>query len=160
MRIADPILGELDFEARSTRRILERVPADKLSWSPHEKSMTLGALAWHLATIPKRVQQLLAAGTFDLSSARPPAASDDFIGEFDRNVAAVREAINALDNDAIRAPFTITKNGEPVTTIPAVSFIRSVLLNHSYHHRGQLTVYLRLLDVPVPAMYGTSADES
>jgi uncharacterized damage-inducible protein DinB len=160
MRIADPILGELDFEARSTRRILERVPAGQLSWTPHRKSMTLGALAWHLATIPSRVKEFLAAGTFDLSSARPTAASDNFLEEFDRNVAAVREAIGALDDAAIRAPFTITKKGEPVATIPVVSFIRSVLLNHSYHHRGQLSVYLRLLDVPVPAIYGTSADES
>ena len=159
MRIADPILGELDFESHSTRRILERVPNDKLAWAPHEKSMTLGALAWHLATIPRRVTELLAAGTFDLSSARPPAASGDFLGEFDRNLAQVRETINALDDSAIRAPFTITRHGEAVVTIPAVSFIRSVLLNHSYHHRGQLSVYLRLLDVPVPALYGTSADE-
>jgi uncharacterized damage-inducible protein DinB len=159
MRIADPILGELDFEGRSTRRILERVPADKLSWTPHQKSMTLGALAWHLATIPSRVKQLIAADTFDLSTARPPAANDHFIEEFDRNVAAVRDAIRALDDQAIRAPFTITKDGKTVTTIPKVSMIRSMLLNHTYHHRGQLTVYLRLLDVPVPAMYGTSADE-
>jgi len=159
MRIADPILGELDFESRSTKRILERVPKDKLDWTPHEKSMTLGALAWHLATIPRRVVELLAAGTLDLATARPPAAHDDFLGEFDRNVARVRETIGALDDGAIRAPFTITREGKEPLTIPTVSFIRSVLLNHSYHHRGQLSVYLRLLDVPVPALYGTSADE-
>src|SRR6185369_15299232 len=100
-----------------------------------------------------------AADRFDLSTARPPAANERFIEEFDRNVAAVRDAIGALDDQAIRAPFTITKDGETVTTIPKVSMIRSILLNHTYHHRGQLTVYLRLLDVPVPAIYGTSADE-
>jgi uncharacterized damage-inducible protein DinB len=160
MRIADPILGELDHEARSTRRMLERVPADKLAWTPHEKSMPLGKLAWHLATIPKRVTELLAQGTFDLSTARPPQAQDDFLGEFDRNVAAVRAAIGALDDESIRAPFTITRDGKELMTIAKVSMIRSILLNHSYHHRGQLSVYLRLLDVPVPAMYGSSADES
>jgi len=162
MRIADPILGELDFEARSTRRILERIPDDKLSWTPHDKSMTLGRLAWHLATIPKRVAELIGGDTFDLSSARPAPAADtasDIVAEFDRNMTAVRAAIDSLDNEAIRAPFHITKHGEPVTTIPKVSMIRSILMNHSYHHRGQLSVYLRLLDVPVPAMYGTSADE-
>src|SRR5690242_7317164 len=107
MRIADPILGELAFESFSTRRILERVPTDKLDWRPHEKSMTLGALAWHLATIPKVVTQLIAAGTFDLSNARPPAADTDFLGELDRNLTLVRDAIGALDDDAIRKPFTI-----------------------------------------------------
>jgi uncharacterized damage-inducible protein DinB len=159
MRIADPILGELDHESVSTRRMLERVPTDKLDWTPHPKSMTLGALAWHLAFIPKRVLGLIAAGSFDLTLAGPGATGVDFLGEFERNMVEIRAAIAELDNDAIRAPFTLMRGDQLINTIPIVAMIRSILLNHSYHHRGQLSVYLRLLDVPLPAIYGTSADE-
>jgi uncharacterized damage-inducible protein DinB len=157
------IVGELQFEGTSTVRMLERVPGDKLQWAPHEKSMTLGRLAWHLARIPARAVTFIAEGQFDLSGARPdppPDNVDDIVAEYKRNLDAAKAAVGGLDDEALHRPFRFLKNGEVLREMPTLIFIRNVLLNHSYHHRGQLSVYLRLLDIPLPAVYGTSADES
>ena len=163
MAKAHAILGELEFESQSTLRMLERVPADKLDWTPHVKSLTLGRLAWHLADIPKRVALFLQNGTFDVSAAGPRPASEgspaDIIAEYRRNLANIQQLIGAMDDEAMKKPFTLTRNGETMRTMPMNAMFRTILLNHSYHHRGQLSVYLRLLDVPVPAIYGSSADE-
>jgi len=163
MALARAILGELENESQSTVRMLERVPGDKLDWTPHAKSMTLGRLAWHIAGIPARVAHFLRSGTFDLSQAGPPPAKEgtpvDVIAEFRRNVDELKQLIGAMDDEAMKEPFSLTRNGETVRTMTNIAMIRTILLNHSYHHRGQLSVYLRLLDVPVPAIYGTSADE-
>jgi uncharacterized damage-inducible protein DinB len=163
MALARAVLGELEHESQSTIRMLERVPGDKLDWTPHAKSMTLGRLAWHLAGIPARAAHFLSSGTFDLSAARPPQTKEgtpaDIVEEFRRNVETIKQLIGAMDDEAMKAPFSLTRNGETLRTMPMAAMIRSILLNHSYHHRGQLSVYLRLLDVPVPATYGTSADE-
>lgn len=157
------IVGELQSEGASTVRMLERVPGDKLQWAPHEKSMTLGRLAWHLARIPARAVKFIAEGEFDLTGARPdppPENVNDIVAEYRRNLDAVKAAVGALDDEAMQRPFRFMKNGELLREMPMRNFLRNVLLNHSYHHRGQLSVYLRLLDVPLPAIYGTSADES
>ena len=162
MRIADTIVTELEREAANTVRMLERVPNDRLEWRPHTKSMSLRQLAWHLAVIPKRVGAMLRAGEFDLLSARPDPASEsagDIVGEFQRNLQAVHAQIGAMDDDAMRERLTLRRGEKIVTTFSKAGVIRTILMNHSVHHRGQLSVYLRLLDVPVPAMYGTSADE-
>ena len=162
MPIINAFLGELDHEAKSTTKVLQRVPADRLSWTPHAKSSSLGKLAWHIATIPKTVQNLLRAGQFDLSQARPsqfPENTDQIVEEFQRNHADTRAYLEALSDEFLHEPFTMLRGGQQVMSIPKLAVIRNILMNHTYHHRGQLSVYLRLLEIPVPAVYGTSADE-
>ena len=144
-------------------RMLDRVPTDKLDWRPHAKSMSLGELAFHVASIPARAASLLRAGVFDLANARPTGTAPDGIVLADvyrRNLADFQAAVNELDNDAIKGPFRLVRGEQMLREMPKAGMIRAIGMNHSYHHRGQLSVYLRLLDVPVPAMYGTSADES
>jgi uncharacterized damage-inducible protein DinB len=159
--LAQALISELERESKATAVILARVPKEFADWRPHAKSMSLGQLAWHVATIPAGVARLVLAGKFDVSNARPSSPGhDDYSRALAESVAAAKEAIVAVDEkDGLRAPFTITKDGQTVQEFPTIGAIRSMMLNHSYHHRGQLTVYLRLLDVPVPATYGTSADE-
>lgn len=162
MPIINAVLGELDHEAKTTLRVLERVPGERLSWAPHPKSSSLGRLAWHIATIPATVQALLRAGSFDVAQARPSAVPEDagaIVAGFRRNVGEARAFLAGLDDDVLREPFTLRRGEQTVMTIPKIAVIRSILMNHTYHHRGQLTVYLRLLDVPVPVVYGTTADE-
>ncbi len=163
MNIAQTILSELRAEAKATNRILERVPMDKLSWKPHEKSSSLGKLAWHIASIPMIAVTMLDAGTFDPGrSARPQEMpeSPDITGQFGKSMETVREKIGSLDDAALMEPFRMMHGEEVLLEMPKAGMLRTILLNHTYHHRGQLSVYLRLLDVPVPATYGTSADEN
>jgi uncharacterized damage-inducible protein DinB len=162
MSIVGPLLGELQFESASTIKMLERVPREHFDWRPHEKSMSLGTLAWHLATIPKTISNLLAAGEFDLTKARPagaPAGDIDLVGEYKRNLENIRAQIGAMDDDAVKAPFTLRRGDQILQTLPKMAVLRNIFMNHSIHHRAQMTVYLRILDVPLPAIYGTSADE-
>ena len=159
MPIITPILGELDHEARATTRVLERVPADRLDWTPHPKSMSIGKLAWHIATVPQRVEQMLRAGVFDVATARPADAQTSFLDAYRDNLAGVRAYLAPLTDEELKEPFTMKRGEQVIMQIPKVAVIRNILMNHSYHHRGQMTVYLRMLDVPVPAVYGTSADE-
>jgi uncharacterized damage-inducible protein DinB len=161
MALARALVAELEQEGKSTVRMLERVPADRLDWTPHVKSMTLGRLAWHLASIPAIATRVLSAATFEVGSARPPAVpeSPDFVTTFRGNLEAATAFIAAMDDDALRSPFTLTRGGAVLNDTRKIVIIRSILMNHSYHHRGQLSVYLRMLDIPLPAIYGTSADE-
>jgi uncharacterized damage-inducible protein DinB len=162
MSIIHPILAELDHEARTTTRVLERVPQERLDWTPHPKSMPLRKLAWHLATIPTRVLKMLGDSTFDLKNAgppEPPAEVSSIVNAFQESVAELRAFLVTLDDAALKEQFTLTRDGEVVMQLPKIAVIRNILLNHSYHHRGQLTVYLRLLDVPLPPIYGPTADE-
>jgi uncharacterized damage-inducible protein DinB len=161
MSIAETILSELKREGVSTARLLAAVPAEQSGWTPHPKSMSIGALAWHIARIPKRVIHLLDEKVFDLEKARAEytAGEGDVVQEYQKNVAELESVIAGLDDAAMMAPFTMVFKGETVNRLPVAGMIRTIALNHTYHHRGQLTVYLRLLDVPVPAMYGRSADE-
>lgn len=162
MRIADNILNELQHEGHSTVRMLERVPADKLDWRPHPKSMTLGELAYHIAEIPARVTVFLQTGEFDTRNARPAGAVErdtTAVEVFQRNLEGFRTVLQPMDNEQMMQPFRLLRR-EKVQEFSKAAMVRSILLNHSYHHRGQLSVYLRMLDVPLPATYGTSADES
>ena len=161
MNLITPLLAEAEFEARSTLKVLQRVPADKHDWKPHEKSMSLGQLAAHLANIPRTVMRLLDAGEFDVANARPsPQPSADAAGDYEKNLAAIRAYIEKLDNETLMQKFTLRKGDQVLQSMPKIAVLRNIFLNHSIHHRGQLSVYLRLLDVPVPAIYGTSADEA
>jgi len=162
MQIAEIILGELRQEGKSTVRMLERVPADKLDWRPHAKSMSLGELAYHLAGLPALAVMMLRTGELDTGRARPaPGAQHDVaaVDMYRRNLDEFRSAIGSMGDEEMMQPFTLRRGDKVMMEIPKSAMLRTILLNHSYHHRGQLSVYLRLLDVPVPAIYGTSADE-
>lgn len=162
MRIIDPILMELDQEAATTRRVLERVPEDRLTWKPHPKSMSLGELALHVAQAPGAVANLANVDEYDLPQfSRPvPSSKAEILSALDESIANAKQILNGFDDARCTATWKLTKGGTTLLSIPRIGFIRSVLMNHVYHHRGQLSVYLRLLDVPVPSIYGPSADES
>lgn len=162
MGMVKSILAELDQEARTTRKVLERVPADKLEWSPHPKSTPIGRLAWHIAMVPQRVITMLKEGEFDVANAGPPKAVNDLptiLETFAKNYDEIRAYLETVSDEALREPFTLRRGEQTLRTLPKIAMVRSILLNHTYHHRGQLSVYLRLLDVPVPSIYGPSADE-
>jgi len=162
MRIADSLIAEIERESKSTERILDRVPKDKIDWRPHQKSMTIGELAWHIANMPAMAVKGLQEGKREVSGARPsPREGEDFAGTFRRNVENLKATLGSTADEVLLTErFAFVRDGETVTSFPKLGFIRTVFINHSIHHRGQLTVYLRLLDIPVPAMYGTSADEN
>jgi uncharacterized damage-inducible protein DinB len=167
MSIADSLLPEYDHEMASTRRALERVPEDKLAWQPHERSMTLGRLASHLSELPGWAVETVSEDSFDMDppdgrSRYNPAdyrSRQEILDAFDTGVKQARERIAATDDAAMFQPWSLQKGGETVFTLPRVAVLRSWLFNHVIHHRGQLTVYLRLTGAPVPSIYGPSADE-
>ncbi len=164
MRLIDPVLMEFDREASTTRKLLERLPDEKLPFRPHPRSKTVGELAWHLATIPGWVASGLLASGQDLESRGatppPPSATAAILEAFGANCAAAKVAMNQLDDARAMGLWTLSMGSKPILEMPRIAFLRSILLNHSVHHRGQLAVYLRLLDIPVPSIYGPSADEN
>jgi len=159
-----PLLDELHAEAQATRRMLERVPADRFSWRPHPKSMTLGQLAIHTAQIPGALCNLLSMDGFDASQANfdppVPATTAEVLSALDAALSQAESYIGGLDEEAMDAPWTLSNRGQPVFTQRRAQLVRALVFNHWYHHRGQLSVYLRLLDVPVPVSYGRTADEN
>lgn len=161
-RIVDPFLAELEQEAQTTRRVLERVPGDKLSWKPHPKSMSLGQLALHVATTPGGAAQILANDTFELPNFDQPAAQSaaELIPALEESVRTAKKVLGSFDDPKAMATWRLVNDGKELMAAPRVALLRSFLLSHWYHHRGQLSVYLRLLNVPVPSIYGPSADEN
>jgi len=163
MAIADALLPEFDHEMAVTRKLLERVPEDKFQWKPHPKSMTLVELATHVATIPSWGAPTLNQGELDLGVLPPntaPPSRTELLSRFDKNVAETRAALVGRTDAEMMAVWSLKHNGQKLFTMPRTSVWRGFVLNHHVHHRGQLSVYLRLNDVPVPAMYGPSADEA
>ena len=163
MRIVDSILMELDHEAKTTRRVLERVPSDKLAWQPHPKSMSLGKLAMHTAGTPGTIAGFVSAPTFAMSGdfQQPVASStQEILAAHDASIAKSKEVLNGLDDATALSTWTLTAGGKTMLSMPRIGVVRSIMLNHWYHHRGQLSVYLRELDVPLPSIYGPSADEN
>ena len=164
MALVDPILAEMEHEFRTTRKVLQAVPQDKLAWKPHAKSMSLGELAWHIATVPGFVAATLPTDGHDFATRSPrppmPATTAEIVAGFDAAWAQAREALKKLDDAQARGDWKIMAAGQTKMTLPRLGLVRSILMNHSFHHRGQLSVYLRLLDVPVPSIYGPSADEN
>ena len=162
--ITQPFIAELEQEAASTRRVLERVPADRLEWQPHSKSMTLGQLALHVAGIPGAFARLGRLDGLDAATAKfsPPAPEsvDQVLQSLDDGVADARSFLSELDEETAFAPWRLHHGERELFTVPRLGLVRSLMLNHWYHHRGQLVVYLRLLDLPVPSVYGPSADEN
>jgi uncharacterized damage-inducible protein DinB len=162
MRFVDILLVEFDREARLTRQVLERLPGDRLDWQPHPRSRTLGQLALHLAELPRWGASVAAGAEFDLeqiSIAPPMAPSAALLTLYDANTSEARRAVSTRTDAELLAPWTLRRAGDEVFTVPRLMAVRTVLLQHATHHRGQLTVYLRLLDVPLPPLYGPTADE-
>jgi uncharacterized damage-inducible protein DinB len=155
---------ELQQEAAATKRLLERVPGDKLSWTPHPKSMSLGQLALHVAQIPGDLSRLARLDEFDAAAANfdppVPTSREEILVALDESVSAAAKYLEGLMPDSAGAGWRLTLRGNEVFTMPRAGLLRSLLLNHWYHHRGQLSVLLRLLDVPIPVIYGRSADEN
>jgi uncharacterized damage-inducible protein DinB len=162
--MAEAMLNELRQEAEITKRLLDRVPEDKLEWRPHPKSMSLGQLALHVASIPGDLSRLAQLDQFDAANANfEPAMPDSkemLINALRKSLSEASEYLAALSPDAAGAPWRLTLRRREVFSMPRAVMLRSLLLNHWYHHRGQLSVYLRLLDVPIPVIYGRSADEN
>jgi uncharacterized damage-inducible protein DinB len=155
---------ELDVEAAATRKALARVPEDKLAWRPHPKSMTLGQLALHIAMIPAAICQLASVDEFDASAANftppQPESHAQIMQTLEASLDAAEKYLSSLDGPTGKEIWRMSANGRQVLAMPRERMLRAILLNHWYHHRGQLSVYLRLLDVPVPVIYGRSADEN
>ena len=168
MNIAEFMVGEFDHEAGNTRKVLERVPEAHVTWKPHPKSYSLGDLALHLANLPFWVGLTMNQTELDLDPAggappRPKRVWESratLLKAHDDNVAAARALIAAAADADMMVPWSLKKRGDVVFTMPRVAVLRGMVFNHIVHHRGQLTVYLRMKDVPLPSLYGPSADES
>jgi uncharacterized damage-inducible protein DinB len=165
MAIKDALLPEYDHEMGTTRRLLERTPGAEFAWKPHDKSMSLGQLAGHIANIPHWCDAILRHSVFDVATAgddarpRAPASVAELLAEFDRKVAAARAGLSAAGDSEMLAPWTFKQGDREIFTMPRVAAIRSFIMNHLIHHRGQFSVYLRLKNIPLPAIYGPTADE-
>lgn len=166
MSLKDALLPEFDQETASTRRVLERIPEHGLSWKPHAKSMSFGNLAGHVAELPSWVVPTLTQESLDLNPPGGPAyktpdfdTRQEILDLFDRNVAQARAALAQTSDEAFLVPWTLLSDGQAFFTMPRAAVMRGFVMNHLIHHRAQLTVYLRLNDIPVPSVYGPSADE-
>jgi uncharacterized damage-inducible protein DinB len=166
MSYAQALLPEFDQEMANTRKVLERVPDDKLDWKAHPKSHTIGWNANHIAELPRWLVMVLSGPSIDVAPAggepyvSPKLTSSREIVElFDRNVADARKAIEGASDEDVAASWSLLQGGNPIFTMPRSAVIRGMVLNHIIHHRSHLLVYLRLNDVPVPGMYGPSGDE-
>jgi uncharacterized damage-inducible protein DinB len=161
MGLAEQFAAELTREAATTRRVLERVPESQLAWRPHEKSMTLGQLAYHIANLPRSIANLLTE--LEAEPPRVPLPENTPVAEMlailDEGVPYAVARLTGWGDEGLAARWRMTREGHTVFDMPRAAMVRSVMLNHWYHHRGQLTVYLRLLDVALPSIYGPSADE-
>jgi uncharacterized damage-inducible protein DinB len=164
MALIDGMLEELDRETQTTRRVLERVPDNQLAWRPHEKARTLGQLALHVATVPGGVAELGAspspAQAPQFADEPTPKSASELIPALEQSIAKAKNVLGGMDDAALIATWRLMQGDRELFAVPRVAFLRSVMLNHWYHHRGQLTVYLRELGVPIPAIYGPSADEN
>jgi uncharacterized damage-inducible protein DinB len=162
MTVASGLLQELEQEGQITRRLLERVPDNRLSWRPHEKGRTLGELAMHVAGTPGAVATLASKSEIqepDFKDASPASASE-LIPALDESVSTAKRLLANMDDATLNGTWRMKRNGQEVLAMPRVALLRSIMLNHWYHHRGQLSVYLRELGVPIPSIYGPSADEN
>jgi uncharacterized damage-inducible protein DinB len=163
MPLNQALLPEFDHEVATTRKLLERIPEDKLGWKPHEKSMSLGKLATHLATIGGFADAIVGVDSFDVANSPPNPelkSRAEILGSFDKTSASARKAIAGASDEQLMKPWTLLASGKTILSLPRIGVLRSFFMNHSIHHRGQLSVYLRLNNVPVPSIYGPSADEN
>jgi uncharacterized damage-inducible protein DinB len=161
MNTVQTMLAEFEQEAVTTRRFLERLPDDRLAWKPHEKSMTAGQLALHIATAPGGVVQMAMVDEFAMPTmGNPqPESTAQVLAALDESVAVVRKTLAGLSDDRLSESWKLVNNGEVILTMSRYNVLRSILMNHWIHHRGQFGVYLRLLGAKVPSSYGPSGDE-
>ncbi len=162
MSIGESLLPEFDQEMSNTRKVLTSLPDDKFGWKPHEKSMTLARLASHLAEFPNWALVTLQTDHMDFTPEDKPFLANsraELLAKFDKDVAAVRPLIGGISDADLFKPWKLTFQGQLIFEMPKAATLRGMVMNHMIHHRAQLGVYLRLLDIPVPGMYGPSADE-
>ncbi len=162
--LAKVAFADLEHEIATTRRVLERVPDGKFGWRPHPRSFTLGQLAKHVATLPFWITTTLTTRELDLAPSDDPSRKkadtrDEVLALFDEHVAEMRRAVDAASDEDLFVPWTLKVGGNEIFTQPRMGVVRGMGISHMVHHRSQLGVYLRLLDEPVPSMYGPSADE-
>ena len=162
MPAVEVFIQELEQEAATTRRVLERVPTDQLEWRPHPKSMSLGQLALHVATVPGTVAGIASQSPFQVPEFNQPAATSaaELVPALEASVGEAKKILSSIDDAALGETWRLLNGEREVMALPRGAVLRSIMLNHWYHHRGQLSVYLRLLGVPVPSIYGPSADEN
>lgn len=160
MRLVDPILAELDQEAEITKRLLDIIPEDQFDWRPHPKAKSLGELAMHVAQLQGNVAELSVPDTKEFGIPPDPEATsrEQILETFAESLRKAKDIVASTPEEKVTAEWRLTRNGETVASMPRINFWRSILLNHNYHHRGQLSTYLRALDVPLPSIYGPSAD--
>ena len=166
MSISEALVPEFDQEMATTRKLLERIPEDKLGWTPHAKSMTLGRLAGHIAEMPGWAVPTMKQESMDVNPPGGPGyeglvatSQKQVLAKFDEGVAAAKSAMTGVSDATFLQTWTLLSGGKPVFSMPRAAIVRLMLLSHVIHHRGQLSVYLRLNEVPVPSIYGPSADE-
>ena len=163
MAMIEGMLQELDQEAQTTRRVLERVPENQLAWRPHQKARTLGELALHVAMVPGAVAELISspspaqAPTFIDPS---PNSASELIPALDQSIGKAKRALSGMDDATLMSTWRLMQGERELFAIPRMALLRSIMLNHWYHHRGQLLVYLRMLNQSVPSVYGPTADEN
>ena len=162
MSMTEMLIQELEQEAHTTRRVLERVPADRLGWKPHDRSWSLGQLALHIATIPGAIAEIATQSPFPLPkfSQPSPGSASELIPTLQESVGKAKAILRGMDDAALGKTWRAVDGDREVMAIPVGAVLRSIMLNHWYHHRGQLSVYLRQVGVPVPSIYGPSADEN
>jgi uncharacterized damage-inducible protein DinB len=163
-KVVTPMAAEFREEAKTTRRVLERIPAAKLSWKPHTRSLSLGQLALHIAAVPGRVVPMfqkseneITPNSFQFAEAK---STGEILAVFDQSVKDAEAYLAGLSDEQARGDWSLKANGRTLFTRPRAEVIRMIMQNHIYHHRGQLSIYLRMLDVPVPSIYGPSADDN
>lgn len=166
MALNQALLPEFDVEMANTRKTLERVPEGKFDWKPHEKSFSMVSLATHLATLPSWAAITIQQESIDIAPIgepplknEPASSVEDLLGKFDHNVASARAAIAGASDEDLLKTWTLLAGGKTIFALPRIAALRSFVMNHNIHHRAQLGVYLRLNDIPVPSIYGPSADE-
>ncbi|MDQ3908383.1 MAG: DinB family protein [Acidobacteriota bacterium] len=166
MTLSEMLLPEFEREMATTRRVIERVPDDKLDWQPHAKSMTMRGLTTHLSNIPSWAVHGIAKDSLDVAPqgvpvrATPVGSTEEALEAFDKNVTEARAAIASASDEQLAQGWSLLHNGQTIFTMPRAAVLRQFVLSHMIHHRAQLGVYLRLNDIPVPSVYGPSADEA
>lgn len=163
MSLAESIFTEFETQARITRVFLERLPEDRLTWKPHEKSMTAGQLALHIARVPEGVIRGLQqnpAQAPDFGAIPEPANLNEVLDTLEHSIVTVRSVLLQFSDDSMRETWHLMRGDQELLAIPRAQVVREIMLNHWYQHRGQFSVYLRMLDVAVPASWGPSSDES
>jgi uncharacterized damage-inducible protein DinB len=162
--VMSPVAAEFREEAATTKRVLGRVPEEKLEWRPHVKSMTLGQLAWHVAVVPGSLAKIVVQDGFDVSQGSftppQPKSTVEILNAFEESIRNAEQCLQNMTDQQAVAQWRLSNKDRELMCRPRIEIVRTIMLNHWYHHRGQLSVYLRLLNVPLPVIYGPSADEN